>query len=99
MPRFHTGERVTPLDGTRDAWHPDCIRTGTLRLFAITKPGLLAMTLSVAALWTCFAMEQATLRRAALDARACAIALAELRERSTPVSSPRPFHRQIPRAS
>jgi hypothetical protein len=65
------------------------------------------MTLSVAALWTCIAMEQTTLRRAALDARACAAALAELRERSTPVASPvtspvslpTPFHRQLPKAS
>jgi hypothetical protein len=71
-----------------------------LRLFAITKPGLLAMTLSVAALWTCIAMEQTALRRAALDARACASALEELRGRSTPVSSPvSPFHRQLPKAS
>jgi hypothetical protein len=78
-----------------------------LRLFAITKPGLLAMTLSVGALWSCIAMEQTALRRAALDARACATALEELRERSTPisppvsspVSSPAPFHRQLPKAS
>jgi hypothetical protein len=91
----------------RDPWHPDCIDTGTVRFFAITKPGLLAMTLSVAALWTCIAMERSTLRHAALDARACATALAELRERSTPVpspvsspvSSPAPFHRQLPKAS
>jgi len=87
----------------RDGWQPDCIGTGTLRLFAITKPGLFGMTLSVAALWTCIAMERATLRHAALDARACANALAELRERSTPVSAPafgtRPFRRQLPKAS
>ena len=87
----------------RDIWNLGCINTGTVRLFAITKPGLLAMTLSVAALWTCIAMERTTLRQAALDARDCATALAELRERSapvtSPVSSPAPFHRQLPKAS
>jgi hypothetical protein len=87
----------------RDTWNPDCIDTGILRIFAITKPGLLAMTLSVAALWTCIAMEHTMLRRAALDARDCATALSELRERATPVSSPvsapAPFHRQLPKAS
>jgi hypothetical protein len=70
-----------------------------LPLFAITKPGFLAITISVVALWTCLGLEQAALHRAAIDARACAAALEELRERATPVSAPRPFHRQTARVS
>ena len=80
---------------------------GTLRVFAITKPGLAAMTLSVVALWTCIAMERTALERGALDARDCAAALAELRERSVPMPSPvsspaglpASFRRQLPKAS
>jgi hypothetical protein len=65
-----------------------------LRIFGITKPGLLAMTLSVAALWSCIALEHAALRRAAIDAEACTRALQDLRERTVPVATPDPFHRQ-----
>ena len=42
------------------------------------------MTLLVAALWSCIALEQATLRRAEKDARACLKTLQNLRERATP---------------
>jgi hypothetical protein len=71
-----------------------------LRLFAITKSGLLAMTLSVAALWSCIVLEQATLRRAEKDAQACLKTLQNLRERAFPAAEPVPvFHREIPSAS
>jgi len=67
-----------------------------LRLFGITKPGLLAITFSVIALWTCIALEKATLRQASLDRRACERALEQLRDRPQPVSEPLPFHLQGP---
>jgi hypothetical protein len=70
-----------------------------VRLFAITRSGLLAMTFSVAALWTCIALEQSALRQGAKDARACAVALEELRERSVPVSEPIRFRLELPKAS
>ena len=70
-----------------------------LQVFCITKPGLLAMTISVVALWSCIALEQAALHRGAADARACARALEELRERSVPASTPIRFHRQLPKMS
>jgi hypothetical protein len=71
-----------------------------MRLFAITKTGLLAMTLSVTALWSCIALEQATLRRAEKDAQACLNTLQQLRERAVPAAEPIPvFRREIPAAS
>jgi hypothetical protein len=70
-----------------------------VRLFGITKPGLLAMTISVVALWSCIAMENAALQRGARDARACARALEELRERPVPASEPVRLHRQLPKMS
>lgn len=57
------------------------------------------MALSVAALWTCIALEQAALRRAAMDARACAQAMRHLRERTVPVHEAAPFHRRTPQLS
>ena len=98
---------VRPLNLTRLSWNEDCFSRGTasaariiiLRLFGITKPGLLAMTISVLALWSCIAMEKAALHRGAMDARACARALEGLRERSVPASAPIRFHRQMPKMS
>jgi hypothetical protein len=64
-----------------------------LRLFGITKAGLLAMTISVIALWGCIAVEKATLHRAARDARAAVETLERLRQHPVPVSEPVPlFH-------
>jgi hypothetical protein len=57
------------------------------------------MAISVMALWSCIAMENAALRRGAADARACARAIQGLRERSVPASAPIPFHRQRPKMS
>jgi hypothetical protein len=61
----------------------------TLRIFAITRPGLLALALAVTALWTCVGAEAATRRQASLDAAASIRTLARLRRfTETPVSSP-----------
>lgn len=58
------------------------------------------MTLCVAALWSCIALEQATLRRAENDARACRKTLLDLRERAIPATEPVPlFRREMPAAS
>src|ERR1035438_403599 len=71
-----------------------------LRLFGITKAGLLAMTISVFTLWGCIALETTTLRRAAMDARASFRTLERLRQQSVPASEPRaPFHSQSVRSS
>jgi hypothetical protein len=58
------------------------------------------MTLCVAALWSCIALEQATLRRAEKDARACVKALQNLRETAVPATEPIPlFRHEIPASS
>ncbi len=57
------------------------------------------MTLSVLALWSCIALEQVALNRAARDARACVRALQHLQERAIPASEPVPFHRQTAKLS
>lgn len=61
-----------------------------LKLFGITKAGLLAMTISVLALWTCLALQTATLRRAARDARVAIRTTERLRRGSLPASEPTP---------
>jgi hypothetical protein len=114
LPKFHTrcglARTECPLPlyiQENSGWITACLnavpllRRGLpLRLFAITKTGLLAMTISVAALWSCIALEQATLRRAEKDARACLKTLQNLRERAIPATEPVPlFHREIPSAS
>jgi hypothetical protein len=38
-----------------------------LRIFAITRPGLLALTFAVAALWTCVGLETSARRKADRD--------------------------------
>jgi len=58
-----------------------------LRLFGITRAGLLAMTISVIALWSCIAFERAALHRAARDARAA------VGKQSVPASEPVPRFR------
>jgi hypothetical protein len=60
-----------------------------LRLFGITKAGLLAIAVSVFALWSCIALEAAALRRAAVDARAFK-SLERLLQPSVPASQPAP---------
>jgi hypothetical protein len=58
------------------------------------------MTISVAALWSCIALEQAALRRAEKDARSCLKTLQNLRERAIPAAEPAPrFRRETPTAS
>jgi hypothetical protein len=66
-----------------------------LKLFRITKSGLLAITISVFALWGSIALETAALNRATRDARTAVKTLERLRERSVPASEPLPsFHSQ-----
>jgi hypothetical protein len=63
-----------------------------LRVFGITKAGLIAITLAVATLWACIGVEAATRRRADLEARASLQKLWKLRQNSVPVSAPvQPF--------
>jgi hypothetical protein len=71
-----------------------------LRLFGITKTGLLAMTISVLALWICIALEAAALRRAAVDARASFRTMERLRQESLPASEPTtPFRSRSAKSS
>lgn len=65
-------------------------RIDRLKLFGITKAGLLAMTISVLALWSCIALRTATLRRAARDAHAAVRTMERLRQESVPASEPTP---------
>ncbi len=71
-----------------------------MQIFGISKAGLLAMTISVVALWGCIALESATLQRAAIDARVSFRTLERLRQQSLPASEPLPpFHFQAPKSS
>jgi hypothetical protein len=70
-------------------------------IFAITRQGLIALTLSVAALWTCVGMEALTRRQTNRDIAASMQTLARLRRitegqpSSTPARAPEPaFHWQ-----
>jgi hypothetical protein len=88
---FRRAYRAVPASA---AWN-NC-----LRLFGITKAGLVAMAIAVFALWTCVALETAALRRAALDARVSFKTLERLREQSVPASEPTPpFHSQSVKSS
>ncbi len=67
----------------------------TLRVFAITRQGLMAMAIAVAALWTCLGMESATRHRVDQDTAATLHTLARLRQSSegihvTPARLPGP---------
>jgi hypothetical protein len=65
-----------------------------LRIFAITRQGLVALALAVTALWTCVGMEVKTRRQADRDMTASIRTLARLRhltvqpDISTPARSP-----------
>lgn len=68
-----------------------------LRIFGITKQGLIALTLSVSVLWGCIGMEIATRRQTDRDTLASIRTLARLRrlspvgtDVSTPTSAPLP---------
>ena len=81
----------------------------TLRIFAITKPGLVALALAVSALWTCVGLETAARQRSIRDATASVQTLARLRHLTegtnlrnlpTPARAPiRSFHVTRPFAS
>lgn len=68
----------------------------TLRIFAITKPGIAALTIAVAALWTCVGMEASTRRQTNLEVAASLRKLDYLRRhtagapKSTPVRTHTP---------
>ena len=51
----------------------------TLRIFGISRPGLVALSVAVAALWTCVGLEKAALRQADRDMVASFRTLARLR--------------------
>jgi hypothetical protein len=51
----------------------------TLRIFAITKPGMGALSLAVAALWTCVGLETAIRHQTARDTAALIQTLTRLR--------------------
>jgi len=59
---------------------------------AITKPGLIAISLSVATLWSCLLLEHATMRRAVLEQARVLHEVDVMRQQrySRPVSSPQP---------
>jgi hypothetical protein len=59
-----------------------------LRVFAITKTGLIAIALAVASLWTCIGMEAVTRRRADREARVSLQILWRLRQNSAPAAAP-----------
>jgi hypothetical protein len=59
-----------------------------LKLFGITKAGLLATSIAVMTLWTCLAMERTTIRRANRDVVASLRTLRSLQQRRFPVSQP-----------
>jgi hypothetical protein len=67
-----------------------------LRVFGITKQGVVALAGCVAILWTCFGLEIATRRQTSLDAATALRTLAKLRHRTqdspgtTPVRVPAP---------
>jgi len=68
----------------------------SLRLFAITRAGLLAITVAVCALWACIAMEKVTVARTNTEANRTFLQLQKLRRPATlPIESPapRPFLR------
>ena len=72
-----------------------------LRLFGITKAGLLATSIAVMTLWTCLAMERTTMRRANRDVISSLRTLRDLQQRRVPVSHPSssPFHSRAARIS
>lgn len=71
-----------------------------VRIFGITKPGLICLAASVLALWGCLAAERAEMRRAETDLRASLRTLNRLRERTFPVDQQAsPFAIQRPSSS
>ncbi|HWE51258.1 MAG TPA: hypothetical protein VG273_15810 [Bryobacteraceae bacterium] len=71
-----------------------------MRLFGITRAGLLATSIAVMTLWTCLAMERATVRHANRDVVSSLRTLKNLQQRRVPVSQPSsPFHSRNARLS
>jgi len=61
----------------------------SLRLFDITRAGLLAITISVCALWVCIGVEKVTVARTNVELTRTFLQLQKLRRSAdTPVESP-----------
>ena len=67
-----------------------------VRIFAITRQGLVALALSVAALWTCVGMEAATRHRAERDTISSIRTLARLRRLTANPEVPTPARQSMP---
>jgi len=67
-----------------------------VRIFAITKPGLLAMTLAVASLWACFGLEAASVRQSNRDTLASLQTLARLKRATGTPAIPSPARHRLP---
>jgi hypothetical protein len=88
--------------GDRHAWKlsPKLRQEIRLRIFGITRAGLIAITLAVAGLWSCIGMEAITRRHADQDERITLQTLWKLRQNSVPVSVPaEPARRRRPISS
>lgn len=77
-----------------------------MRIFAITKPGLVALTIAVGTLWTCLALETAMRRQSDREIAVSIQKLAQLRQMTkpsqieTPARESQPvFHVQRPLTS
>ena len=55
-----------------------------MRIFAITKPGLIALTLAVGTLWTCLALEAETRHQSERETVVAIQKLARLRQLTQP---------------
>jgi len=67
----------------------NCGSEESLRFFAITRAGLLAITVAVCALWVCIAMEKVTVTRTNLELSRTFLQLQKLRRpAAVPVESP-----------
>lgn len=68
-----------------------------LRLFAITRAGLFAITLAVCILWTCIAMEKATVARTNREIARTFLQLHQLRRPANAVPAESPARPPFPR--
>jgi hypothetical protein len=68
-----------------------------LRLFAITRAGLLTITIAVCVLWTCIAMEKTTVARANREVARTFLRLHRLRRSTNAVPAEAPASPSFPR--
>ena len=67
-----------------------------MRIFAITKPGLVALTIAVGTLWTCLALETATRHQSERETVAILQKLARLRQLTQPSQMETPARENQP---